>query len=200
MHFVSNAGGSVYFKASKPATDGSLATGPTYGGAMQSHGLTLLAEALANDAWRSALRRLFIDFANCVDAVLATAEVVEARGQSLFHWRADAPVDRDRIMAGLRASDREPRPRLFRRKNNHPPAQQRGAEVARRPRYHDPHPGPLAEPTVLLPRAYPQRPEATNPPAPGLLTARRRLAEAGMTVSHRLISLGWAACGSRRGT
>ncbi|SOD72915.1 hypothetical protein SAMN05892883_2230 [Jatrophihabitans sp. GAS493] len=55
VRFVREADGTVFFKGNRPITDGSLAAGPTYGGTMQSHSLTLLAEPLAEDSWRTAL-------------------------------------------------------------------------------------------------------------------------------------------------
>jgi hypothetical protein len=173
--YVRNADSTVYISPSRPAVGGSLAAGPTYGGNIQSHGVKLLAEPLADERWRSALRRLFIDFADRVEAVLATAEVVrgvrwsgrsvgydgnteratylagrghwsglppypvwwawfgpdyaplvsdhlppdrlEARGRALFHWRADAPADRDQLV-GATTSGNERRARLFRRRTS----------------------------------------------------------------------------------
>jgi hypothetical protein len=162
IDFVRQADGDVFFAPTKPAAHGSLTAGPTFGGPIQSHGLTLLAEALNDERWRSALRRLFVGFAEHSEAVLATAEVrrgvrwsgrslgydgstehviylaprgnwsglppypvwwawfgpdyaplvqdhlaadqVEVHGPSLFHWRGDAPADRDQLLAALTPS------------------------------------------------------------------------------------------------
>jgi hypothetical protein len=170
--FVRGADGSVFFSPNKPAVSGSLVGGTTAGGTVECHGLTLLAEPFADERWRMALQHLFLDFAEMIQAVLATAEVVrgvrwsgrglgydgnterttylaqrgrwsglppypvwwawfssdyatlvrdhlptdqvEERGHALFHWRADAPVDRDQLFAAATfSSDR--RARLFRR-------------------------------------------------------------------------------------
>lgn len=187
VRFVREADGTVFFKGTKPVTDGSLAAGPTYGGTMQSHGLTLLADSLAEEPWRISLRRLFVGFAENVDAVLATAEVVrnvhwsgrslgydgnteratyvaqrgywaglppypiwwawfgqeyaplvrehlpadqlEARDAGLFHWRSDAPADRDNLRAQLQPHREETRGRLFRRKQDRPPVTWLPAEL-----------------------------------------------------------------------
>lgn len=76
VDFVRTADGTVYFSANKPIVAGSLDAGPTYGGTVQSHSLTVLAAPLDDERWRTALMRLFIDFAEQVNAVAATAEVL----------------------------------------------------------------------------------------------------------------------------
>ena len=154
---------------------------------MRSHSLKLLAEPLAEEAWRTALQRFFVDFAESVGAVLATAEVVrnvrwpgrslgydgnterathvaqrgywaglppypiwwawfgheyaqlvrehlpadqlEVRDAGLFHWRLDAPADRDSLRAQLQPPREETRGRLFRRKQDRPPAAWLPAEL-----------------------------------------------------------------------
>jgi hypothetical protein len=74
--FVRDADGTVFISASKPAVSGSLAAGPAGGGTVQSYGLTLFVDPLADERWRAPLRRLFIEFSEQVQAILATAEVV----------------------------------------------------------------------------------------------------------------------------
>ena len=155
--FVRASSDTVFFAPTKPAVGGSLAGGLTKRGVVASHGLKVLAPALADQRWRAALRGLFIDFAERVDPIMATAEVVrrlhwsgrslsyagdgepqaylarsgrwaglhpyptwwtwfgpeyaplvrdhlpaervEERGGRLFHWRSDAPADRDQLAA-----------------------------------------------------------------------------------------------------
>jgi hypothetical protein len=94
IDFVRTADASVFSTANRPATHVSLAAGPTYGGTVQSHSLTLLAATLDDERWRTALRRLFLDFAERVEFVLATAEVVRGvrwSGRSLGY---DANTER----------------------------------------------------------------------------------------------------------
>ncbi|RIJ68752.1 hypothetical protein D1871_22550 [Nakamurella silvestris] len=187
VRFVREADNTVFFKGTKPVTDGSLVAGPTCAGTMQAHDLTLLADPLAEVPWRTSFRRLFVEFAESVDAVLATAEVVrnvhwsgrslgydgnteratyvaprgnweglppypvwwawfgheytqlvrehlpadqvEVRGTGLFHWRSDAPADRDSLKAQLQPHREEPRGRLFRRKQDRPSATWLPAEL-----------------------------------------------------------------------
>jgi len=187
VQFVREADGTVFFKGTNPVTDGSLVAGPTYDRTMQSHDLTLLADPFAEGPWRASLRRLFVGFAESVDAVLATAEVVrnvrwsgrslgydgnterttyvtergswaglppypmwwawfgheyaplvrehlpadqlEVRGTGLFHWRSDAPADRDRLRAQLQPHREKMRGRLFRRTQDRQPATWLPAEL-----------------------------------------------------------------------
>jgi hypothetical protein len=74
--FVANASGSVFFKATSPATEGSIAGPPFADAKVTAHHLTRHREALCDARWRGALRSLFVQFAIESHAVLATAEVV----------------------------------------------------------------------------------------------------------------------------
>jgi hypothetical protein len=72
---VGAANGSLFFKASSPCIDGSLAGG-TRPLQVVSHNLSLHRDALRDPRWRDALRRLFVGFAVETDAFFAVAEVV----------------------------------------------------------------------------------------------------------------------------
>lgn len=74
--FVGTADGTVFFLGSKPVTNGSIGVNPAYFGPTRSHSLTLFAEPLHDRRWRDAVMRLFLDFAERIDAVFAVAEVV----------------------------------------------------------------------------------------------------------------------------
>ena len=77
---------SVYYNASAPCIDGSMAGGAS-GLGMHSHGLSVHRKALADPRWRAALQRLFMAFAAATDAVFASAEVqrgVEWSGRSTW--------------------------------------------------------------------------------------------------------------------
>ncbi|MCB0893755.1 MAG: hypothetical protein KDB51_18370 [Propionibacteriaceae bacterium] len=67
--------GTVYFKGSAPAIDGHLGVF-NCGRNLDSVTLSVHRAALGDPAWRRPLRRLFVDFASRVDAVVATAEVI----------------------------------------------------------------------------------------------------------------------------
>lgn len=67
--------GTVYFEASAPAIDGRVGVFE-WGRNIDSVSLSLHRAALSDPAWQRPLRRLFVDFASLVDAVVATAEVI----------------------------------------------------------------------------------------------------------------------------
>jgi hypothetical protein len=74
------------YKASAPCIDGNLAGGAS-GPGVHSHQLSVHREALEDERWRSALQRLFVEFAVATDAVFASAEVqrgVEWSGRSTW--------------------------------------------------------------------------------------------------------------------
>ena len=74
------------YKGSAPCIEGSMAGGAS-GTGVHSHGLSVHREALADPRWRTALQRLFVDFAAATDAVFASAEVqrgVEWSGRSMW--------------------------------------------------------------------------------------------------------------------
>lgn len=57
------------YNASAPCIEGSMAGGAS-GTGVHSHGLSVHREALADPRWRTALQRLFVEFAAATDAVL----------------------------------------------------------------------------------------------------------------------------------
>jgi hypothetical protein len=83
------ASSTMYFSGSGPCEGGSLDPGPS---ARSQHrfwsmSLTLLAEPLRQAAWRDALRRLFVAFADELPAVYAQADVTDGwiwSGRSLW--------------------------------------------------------------------------------------------------------------------
>jgi hypothetical protein len=75
IEMVRNDSNTVYFKASNPCIEGSLASEAT-DWLFRSHSLSLHRAALNDARWRNAFRGLFIDFAEQSRAVFATAEVV----------------------------------------------------------------------------------------------------------------------------
>jgi len=74
-HYVAQADGSVYFKASAPAIEGHGAAFE-YRRSLDSYSLTLHRSALDEEGWRDSAKRLFTDFADRAGAVLGTAEVI----------------------------------------------------------------------------------------------------------------------------
>jgi len=75
IEFVHDADGMVFFKGSQPVESGHIDAGVQRGNA-GAHTLTLLSTSLDDSRWRAALRGLFLDVAEAVDAIAATAELV----------------------------------------------------------------------------------------------------------------------------
>ena len=77
---------SVYFKASAPCIEGSVAGG-SGGPGVCSHALSLHRDPLHDPRWRGSLQRLFVEFATATRAVFACAEVrrgVEWSGRQVW--------------------------------------------------------------------------------------------------------------------
>jgi hypothetical protein len=78
---------SVYYKASPPCIEGSVAGGSS-GAGVHSHSLSVHRQPLSDPRWRGGLQRLFVEFAVATNAVFACAEVrrgVEWTGRGAWY-------------------------------------------------------------------------------------------------------------------
>ena len=91
---------SVYFTASAPCIEGSMAGGARGAGDVHSHSLSVHRDAWDDSAWRAALQRLFTGFAAETDAVFASAEVVRGIEWSGRAMTFGASAERTTYLAG----------------------------------------------------------------------------------------------------
>jgi hypothetical protein len=89
---------SVYYKASAPCIEGSVAGG-SGGPGVHSHGLSVHRAALTDPQWRVALQHLFVGFADAVEAVFASAEVQRGVGWSGRGTWYEADTERTNYLA-----------------------------------------------------------------------------------------------------
>jgi hypothetical protein len=78
---------SVYYKASPPCIEGSMAGGSS-GAGVHSHSLSVHRQPLSDPRWQGALQRLFVEFAVAANAVFACAEVrrgIQWSGRSAWY-------------------------------------------------------------------------------------------------------------------
>lgn len=81
VKYVGRRDGTVHFKASAPAIDGSISDF-SWGRGVGPVSITIQRSALELEVWREPLRRLFVEFASHTNAVVATAEVARSIGWS----------------------------------------------------------------------------------------------------------------------